>query len=206
MVDKTTGDNSQPTENQGTGKEPNKYLTEEEVNYRVNAAITGRMKAFDKQLESITAVLARLAPPEEPEKQPSKMSQMEKQVELLTKERDQERQINKSKELRRQVTEKLTAKGVDASLLKPALATLIDADKVVDYDEDDQIVFKTPTGNLNLELGISNYLKSDGKIFLPLKGTSGTGAKSPGAPKTQPKMSDSDLATALVGLTRGNIS
>lgn len=133
-----------------------------------------------KLSEQVAALSKVPAPPAE-EKKDEKLSNQEMQkvlaqLQVSQKQLDAERAKRLDTELRNNTKEALTKAGVNPNAIKQAMAVLVDAEKTISWNED-QLVFKTPTGDLSLEEGIVQWAKSnDAKIFLPPKGTSGTGA------------------------------
>jgi hypothetical protein len=133
---------------------------------------------------------AKKAEPQSFEDSPAYVA-MRKQLEELTKkqeqairERDAEKARSRDMGLRQKVTEALSSAGVDAARAKLAIGYLIDAAKVVGYSEDEPeaVVFRTSEGDQDLGSGLRTWLKSDeGKVFLPPRGTQGSGDRSVGA-------------------------
>lgn len=92
--------------------------------------------------------------------------------------------------LRQQVDEALARAGADATRIKHARGLLVDAFKQIRFSEDgDSVVMLDSEGNeSDLHAGIKTWLKSDdGKIYLPPRGTTGSGDRGGGsAPRTDP--------------------
>lgn len=178
-------------------------LTMEQVNTIVNSAISSRLKSFEKKFEDFAQ---RLAPQsqEEPKKDEKlsnqELNNLKKQFDALQKERDGEVTKRKDFELRNAVKEQLLAAGVAPHLQKAAMAMLVDSDKVVGYDEDNQIVFKTATGDVDLASGLKNWSRTDeGKAFVAARGTQGSGERSFAKPNNNlsEKLSRTDVGNML---------
>jgi len=86
--------------------------------------------------------------------------------------------------LRQKAAEELSKHGIDAARARHALATLVDSDKRVRWSEDDdsQLVFRDSDGTeVDLTTGIRSWVKTDeAKIFLPPRGTAGSGERPQG--------------------------
>jgi hypothetical protein len=158
-------------------------ITIEQVNQAINAAISNRFKSFEKKFEEFAT---KLTPPdkiEEPKKDEklsnAEMQALKKQLENIQKERDTEVSNRRNLELRNSVKENLLKAGVSPAMVKAAMAVLVDSDKVVGYDEADQIVFKSATGDMDLASGLKTWAKSEeGKAFVAPRGAIGSGEKS----------------------------
>ena len=158
-------------------------VTMEQVNQAVNAAISNRFKSFEKKFEDFTSKLTNPAQAEEPAKKDEKLSNTEllklkQQFDALKQERDTEVSKRKDSELRNSVKESLLKAGVSTPMIKAAMALLVDSDKVVGYNDEDQIVFKTESGDLDLVSGLKTWAKSEeGKAFVAPKGAQGSGER-----------------------------
>jgi len=160
-------------------------VTIEQVNQVVNAAISNRFKTFEKKLDEFSTKFQPLpVVQEEPKEKVEKISNLElvklkQQFDAMQKERDSELSKRKDFELRNNVKETLLKSGVSQNLLKAAMAVLIDSDKLIGYNEEDQIVFKTESGEVDLLSGLKTWVKTDeGKSFVAPKGSVGSGEKS----------------------------
>jgi len=91
--------------------------------------------------------------------------------------------LNKKQQLRAMTSETLAKHGgMKADAARRAIA-LLEADGRIKYDDDDQPIFVGEDGDIKLEQGIKDWLKTeDGKSFLPPRGTQGSGER-PGAGK-----------------------
>lgn len=107
--------------------------------------------------------------------------------------------------LRQTVDETLAKAGVDSARIKHARGFLVDAMKSVRFSEDGEyVVMLDSEGNESeLSAGIKAFLKSDdGKIYLPPRGTAGSGERGGGiAPRTDPNaVTKESIGNALLQL------
>lgn len=145
----------------------------DQVNQIVNKAISARLKSFESKFDDF---VSKVAPKEQPkEEKLSEVAQLKKQLENLVKERDTEKSKRREVNLRNQVKEQLLAAGVSPQMIKPAMAVLVDSDKLVDYDEEENLVFKSEEGYQSIQDGISSWFKGEGKVFQSAKNVSGSG-------------------------------
>ena len=181
MAIKATSDNPADT----TDQVDQQTLTVEQVNQIVNSAISSRLKSFEKKFDEFATKLTTKPESTEPilQQKEEKVSNAEllnlkKQFEALKVEKEQETAKRKDLDLRTTVKEHLQKAGVPAHLMKAATAVVIDSDKLVSYNEDDQLVFRSDVGDLDLASGLKQWSKSsDGKVFLAPKNVSGSGEK-----------------------------
>lgn len=159
-------------------------LTIEQVNAQINAAISSRLKSFEKKFDEALSKLTTKPEQQEGAQKEEKVSNSElislkKQFEALQKERDQEVSKRKDLDLRTSLKDQLQKAGVAPHMLKAATAILVDHDKLVGYNEEDQLSFRSDTGDLDLVSGVKQWLKSsEGKAFMSPKNISGSGEKS----------------------------
>ena len=175
-------------------------ITVEQVNQIVNSAISSRFKSFERKLDEF-ATNFKPTTQEEPKKE-DKFSVLQRQMEAIQKERDAEVAKRKDTELRTSIKDALVKSGVSPHMVKAAMSVLVDSDKVVGYNDDDQIVFKTATGDLDLANGIKTWAKSEeGKVFVAPRGTQGSGERSFGKPTVNGKtpVPSSDEVGSLLG-------
>jgi hypothetical protein len=179
-------------------------LNEEKVNRIVNSAISNRMKSFERKMDEFMGKFTQ--PTEEKPVKEEKVSntellQLKRQLEAIQKERDTEVSKRKDTELRNVVKEQLLKAGVNPSMVKAAMAILVDSDKVVGYDEADQVSWKdNDLGSIDLASGLRNWSKTDeGKSFIAPKLVQGTGAKgfSNKVNKLENKLSRSEVGSML---------
>jgi hypothetical protein len=186
-------------------------ITLEQVNQIVNAAISSRFKSFEKKFDEFSTRLATPDHNEEPKKDEklsnTELLNLKKQLEAIQKERDSEVSKRKDTELRTSVKETLLKAGVAPHMIKPALAMLVDSDKVVGYNDEDQVVYRTQTGDLDLDSGLRSWIKSDeGKAFAAPKGALGSGERSFGKSNTNSlvKPSRQEVGAMLEEVLLGN--
>lgn len=162
-------------------QEQSSSLTIDDVSKIVNAAISSRLKSFEKQLSDFASKLPQQK--EEPQKEEkltntAELLKLKQQLENLQKERELEVTKRRDIELKTSLQAQINKIGVPTHLQKALMAQLLHEDKLVSY-EDDQIVFHTSTGDLDLESGLKSWSKSeDAKAFLSPLGAKGSGEKS----------------------------
>lgn len=202
MVEKPQG-NSEPQSEQGEDNKP-EYVSREELNQIVNSAISSRNKSFEKKFDEFINKFNSNTAEKQETKPTSEKEGFVKRIAALEQERDAAISKQRDKDLREQVRDNLTKAGIPPHLQKAAMAILISEDKVVSYDEDGTMVFKTQNeGNLVLAEGIKSWVKSDeGKNFLPAKGAAGSGDRNYNSSnnKTSQKLTDVGLAEKLLNL------
>lgn len=177
-------------------QESEEKLTLDQVSQLVNKAISNRFKSFESKFEEFAT---KLAPKEEvKEEKLSEVAMLKRQLESLVKERDAEKSKRRDVNLRNTVKEQLAAAGVSQQMIKPAMAMLIDSDKLVDYDDDENLVFKSEEGYQSLQDGIKSWIKVDGSVFQAPKNVSGSGdMRAYKAAKSQAPVSDEELGAML---------
>lgn len=195
-----------PKDPQGEGSEPD-FATKEDLNRAITARLKDFEKKLEKQSSelstSITSkmeeMLTALKPPAPPDPKGQvpvnpldhpevrgmkrQLQVLEEQALQLKAERDAEHARNRESTLRNKLREELSRSEVDAKRLQHAVGILVDAEKRVRWSGDgDSIVFVDSDGSeLDLSSGVKSWVRSDeGKLFLPPRGTSGTGGRAPG--------------------------
>lgn len=188
--------------------------------------LDGKFGEFSKGFESFQAQIAEaLKPKQEPPKEPPKgkeapppiteapeFIETQKQLKALQAKYDAaEKRASEAEtkrrdaHLRQQVDEALAKAGADATRIKHARGLLVDAFKQIRFSEDgDSVIMLDSEGNeSDLHTGIKSWLKSDdGKIYLPPRGTAGSGDRGGGiAPRTDPNaVTKENLGNALLSL------
>lgn len=118
-----------------------------------------------------------------------------KRLQLIEDERAAEKRHAALEAERSALTEKLVALGVPADRVRAAVALLHTEEKRIGRDGDGRMIFKLRKGSgaaayddeVSIEDGIKQWLDtSDGKIFLPAKGTRGTGSAPAAASGNKP--------------------
>jgi len=198
-----------------------KSVTEEQL----NKAITARFRKFEEKMEtqfsafatsSQEAVVKAIADsmPKAPEalaatgKQSDspelaglkkQLAALEKDSQKLAQERDEERKRSKDSELRQKLNDELSKYGVVNA--RHAVAFLVDAEKRIGWDEDgNSLIFKDSDGDVDLATGVKSWVQTDdGKIYLPARGTAGTGGRKPPTRTAQPteELTRENVASAL---------
>ncbi len=128
------------------------------------------------------------------------------QAEQARSERDSERAKVRDSTLRQKLGEALAAAGIDGLRARHAIGVLVDAEKRVRWlDDGDAIVFRPgDREEVDLESGVKTWLKTeDAKLYLPPKGTQGSGDRPVGSAPTQTNTSGApDRKAAAEGLRR----
>lgn len=127
-----------------------------------------KSKAVEPQAEA--PVSKRKADPE--------MEALQKQVQLMLDEKNAEKGKRKQLEIETTLAGVLSAEGIPASAHK-FVSAYLKANGAIGYEseESDAMIFKTGDSVYDLQDGIKNvFLKSEeAKVFIPAKGTSGSG-------------------------------
>ena len=157
---------------------------------------------FAKLFEAVKPKAPEPKPDDKGKQQPSikddpEYQSMLKQLDALRKSQEAaqkaaetERREKRDMSLRQKLAKALAESGVnDASRADLAIGILVDAKKHVRYmaDDSDDIVFQSADGEQDLSTGIKGWLKSEaGKVFLPPRGTSGSGDRGGGGSPRAP--------------------
>lgn len=220
---------------QGKGDDAPKYVTEEQLNRAISARFGDFQKKLEKSIgESLATTLTAkldelktsLAAPadggtdskEAPkgadiENHPlvkglqKQISDQKAATEQLKTERDAEKARAREQVLRTSLADSLTKGGVDPARVRQAVGILVDVEKRVRFagDDDDELVFKDVTGDVDLATGLKSWIKSDdAKIFLPPRGTQGAGDRSAGRPPS-PGQQSMTAGRALLGMALGQV-
>jgi hypothetical protein len=192
-----------------------KYVTEEQldkaltprlraVEQKVEKSLAQSFEAFSAKLKTDLASLlpapkveAKPDTKKEPAAPDPELKKLQDQIGSLTKqaedaraERDTERAKVRDATLRQRVGELLATAGIEGVRARHALGLLVDSERVVRWSDDgDSIIFRAPDrGDVDLEAGLRNWLKSDdAKLYLPPKGTQGSGDRpATGGPSSRP--------------------
>lgn len=204
------------------GNEP-KFVTEDVL----NKAITARLSQLEKkQKEQLAEALNSLAPmldkaledklAAKPQDPPSKKDRnsveddpqfkgLKKELAELKAKADaaeakaaQEAAKAKEAALRQKVADELGKHGIDSQRARHAMSFIVDAERRVRYDDDDNLVFRDSDGQeLDLMSGVKAWVKSDdAKIYLPPKGASGSGDR---PAKTQIRDAKGQITREAIG-------
>jgi tetrahydromethanopterin S-methyltransferase subunit G len=224
--------NPSPKDGQGASDEP-EFVTQEALNRAITARLKDHERKLEKQMADFTASLPEKIleglkdklPTAEPQTGKSKsqepnpmdhpevrglkkrLDEMETQAKQLQAERDQEQARNKDNTLRNRLQEELANSGVETRRIRHAVGLLVDSEKRVHWDEDGNILFRDADGSdIDLTNGVKSWLRTeDGKMYLPPRGTSGSGGRSPGGAGITSKEGEvnrSELARLLDGQVR----
>lgn len=179
MVDKTTGSNPQPNAEQGSDSP--QYVTADEFDRRLNAAITARLRPITEKVDGgFSELKALLEKPVAEEPKKATVKQPDPEVEILKtqlKAIQAERVRGRDNSLKAQAGTAFVKKGVNPDGLAPLLALHAGRTIVHSSDDSDDIVVRLGDSVYGLEEGIDQMIKSDPsmKIFLAPKGASGSG-------------------------------
>lgn len=215
----------------GQGKDEPKYVTEEQLNRAITARLSDLQKKFDKTVEAAIGGLGvkldqlteglKTTPSggtdtkDTPkgvdlESHPfvkglqKQLEEQKRSTEKILAERDAEKASARDQKLRSKLSENLTKGGLDPRHVGKAVGLLIDVEKRVRFSDDDgdEVVFKDATGDLDLDTGLKGWLKGDdAKIFLPPRGSQGSGDRGQGRPPAQGQQAPS-LGAALLNMVR----
>jgi hypothetical protein len=164
-----------------------KPMVVEAASEAAHGAVTKRNESFEKRIDKFLE--QKLAKPkdEEPEEQEEyakTVRALEEKFKLSEKKlRDElkaEKEANSRKSMRSNLEQALLKAGIQPGMLKAVSAQLIHEDKLVDLDNDGNATFKVPGYNnevLPLEEGLSQWLKTDGKTFIPPPVAKGAGIR-----------------------------
>jgi hypothetical protein len=199
-MDNKPNGNASPTEEvQGETESQPQYVTAETL----NRAITARFKTFEQKLDKLFSQTQQVSAPTEQESKPkSGLEEMRAELEKIKRERDEERNRNKSTKLEQSLYESLSEAGItNRTTQKMAVGHLTKVSNSVGYDDDGEtIVFKHEGETFNLKDGLKQWLSTseDAKLFRPAKVASGSGDKSSHTSLKQPsKVSKEELAEDL---------
>lgn len=204
MAEKLPGQ-SEPQSEPGDSNTP-EYITKDQigeiVSQIVNSAMTSRNKSFEKKFEEMmtkVSVPVESKPEKEEPVSKAEMMAMRKQLAEYAAKDEATTAKERDQKLRETTKEHLTKIGVPTHLLKGAVATLVDADKLVFLNEDGELKFKSSIGEVDMDQGVKQWSKStDGKAFLPPKGAQGSGDRSLQKPSpTKTNLSDNDMVNLL---------
>lgn len=203
MSDQPQG-NGAPEASQG-GSQPETVTMDrvaELVGRTVNQAISARYKAQDSKIERLlgdfaskfeTVIGERGATSTQQdtgktatiEESPQfrglqkQLGELQKRAEQAEAARSQESAKARDALLRQKLAQSLADHGVDAARTKHAIGYLVDASKSVRYGDDgESLVFSSNGEELDFASGLKTWVASDdAKIYLPPRGTAGSGDK-----------------------------
>lgn len=191
---------------QGSG-EP-QYATLDQItdatSEMINKALTARNKQLEAKVEKTLAELTKkfeervsqiqTAPGNKDSGEPKvedtpvykglqkQLTEMQQKLELAEREKSAERSRARDRDLRARLSDELVKAGVDPSRVRHAVGLLVDSDKRVrNVDDTDEAVFLDTDGQeVDFRTGLKSWLKSeDAKIYMPARGTTGTGERRP---------------------------
>lgn len=226
-----TPQGSQSQSGQGDGDNAPKYVTEEQLNRAITARFSTFQKQVEKGVGEVIATTltskldelkASLGTPSGDQSKESakagdvensplvkglqrQLDEQKSSVAAMKAERDAEKARSRDQSLRSKLADDLTKAGLDPTRVRQAAGILIDVEKRVRFSDDDgdEIVFKDSTGDVDLGTGLKSWVKSDdAKIFLPPRGTQGSGDRSQGKGTQNGKAAPS-LGAALLHMATG---
>lgn len=194
MVDnKPQAETSEP--NQDAGEESPQYLTRDEHNKSMNAAITARTRGLEQKIDQLVSVIEEFRSgkgkkadaaedDDQPKRNVDRIAKLEAMIAKAEQEKKQEIQKRLDSELRQTTKEHLSnLPGIRPEFIKPLMAQLIDADKVIKFSDDGRLVAGENEEDLKDYL-LSWSKSSEAKAFFQAKGTQGSGGKSISGSKT----------------------
>lgn len=213
MADASQG-NPAPQAGQGESGDAPKYVTEEQLNKAITArlrdfekkvgetiktSVDGIAPQLDQLLETKLSALKPQGDGKPQNADPAKvdieshpfvkgllkrLDESDKRTKAIEADRDAERARAQDADLRRQLGDALAKRGIPADRIRQAIGLLVDAEKRVGRDGD-ALVFNEKDGAVDLDTGVDRWVKGDdAKIFLPPRGTSGSGDRGAGKKPT----------------------
>ena len=162
-----------------------------DVDKKFQATMTELMSKFEEKLKAVTP--APVSNPDEPKVEDSpvykgmqkKFAELQEKFEQSEREKAEERNKARDIAMRQRVADELVKAGVDPSRTRHALALLVDSEKRVKYDDDGEIVFRDlDNQELDFATGLRSWAKSeDAKVFMPARGSTGSGDRRPASRK-----------------------
>jgi hypothetical protein len=222
MADDPAQGNDSPQESQGTSA-PKAFTAEE-----FNRAYSARAKADAARIEKLlaereAALLAKFEEIATAKREPEtnapaqksatesveyqtlkkKLEQFERQYAEAQATANAERSKARDAALRAKVADALGAAGVSGVHARAAMAMLVDSEKRVQWSDDGEtLAFRDSDGtDIDFRAGLSSWLKSDdAKMFLPPRGTAGSGDRPGGsAPKKTQGQDPREVVLGLLG-------
>jgi len=159
------------------------------ANESAAAHVTKRNVSFEKKLtERFEQEKASFQQKQEPqEEDQEKLSlkalnaKLQENDKKLRDELKAEKEAGHRKSMKSSLEQQLLKGGIPASMLKAVVAQLVHEDKLVDIDQEGSPVFKVNSFNgevLPLEDGVSQWMKTEGKSFVPQPVGRGAGVRS----------------------------
>ena len=150
----------------------------ETANQAAAAHVTKRNESFEKKMDS---KLEQFIPKPIPQEEEQEKITAKEDIRRLREELKTERESGARKEMRRALEESLQSAGIPSVQVKAVAAKMIHDDKSVDIDKAGQAVFKF-NGQygeevLSLQEGVSNWVKGEGKAFIPAPVAKGAGQR-----------------------------
>ena len=171
---------------------------EKDIKKSFGGMLDGAMNPLAEQLSGLSEKLTQQPPASEGEasgdggrwqrkyheqekKYESRIQELESSLNEVARERENERLLRAKQEERTALQQALSSAGITGTRQRAAISLLYTEDKRVHRNEDGDIVFSIPkagyTDEVTLDEGINEWLKSsEGREFLPPRGTSGSGA------------------------------
>lgn len=117
----------------------------------------------------------------------ARIAELERKNQEAEQRAEQVRTQQRQSEERNALEASLRNAGIQPGLVRAAVSQLYTEDKRIGRDDDGQIVYKVKRAGydeeLSLDAGISEWLKDEGKSFLPPRGAAGSGATGSAAPR-----------------------
>lgn len=143
------------------------------------AHVTKRNESFEKKLESKFQSPSPAAKDEEQDQEKLTLTQRQNKLEEDNKKLRQDlkakEQASYHKDMRARAEAKLLKDGVPQNQLKGVIAQLLHEDKLLGVDQEGTPYFKNFEGeNVELEEGLSGWMKNEGKVYLPTPAAKGS--------------------------------
>src|SRR5215469_10873025 len=169
---------------------------------KLNSAITGRLKSFEKRfdekLDKLIASQNSSKKEDATKEDVSEFKLLQRKIQELESEREAEKQASRSEKLNSTVKDQLLNIGVEPKVIRSVIA-LFKEDKAIGYNADGEIVFKDRfSGEMDLAAGLKKWQQSEeAKFFIPAKTIKGAGATSPKSdnktPSSKNKLTDDQV-------------
>lgn len=162
-------------------QEENKQLPQEEKPESVSkeefSQVMQQLKALTQTVQQLSSMkLEQDKVSKEEKEEKLSLASLQKTIDLLKKEKEEETNQKRDLQLRNSVKEQLASLNIAPHLQKAAMAVLVDSDRLISYDDNGSLIFKGKYGNQDLSEGLKSWAKTDeAKAFQTPKGAMGSG-------------------------------
>ena len=210
MADKPfQAEDSQPnSESNDTSNNEESFSSSQldQISKMINSAFTGRFKPLQATLTSLHDRLVQDDNQEQPEQDDKmsnkqKIARLESQLKAMADEKATAVAKERDLSLRQNVKDKLIAAGIAPNMIKAAMSVLIDTDKSIGYDDDNQIVFRHTSGDMDLDTGLKTWTATEeAKAFKAARKVMGSGdhGYSTSGASSNKQLSEEELGNAFI--------